>query len=81
MSTEMKRTIVVMNASGILAGVLSILFLIALFYLDDGLEDIYYLGSFFTSLVITILSFGFARVIDLLNVIHERLENNNLKRD
>ena len=78
MSIETKNTVVVLNVLGTLAGILSTLFLIALIYLDSDLGDNYYLVSLLISIIVTILTLGFAKIIELLNVIQERLENSNL---
>ena len=81
MNTNMKRTIIILNALGILAGIFSVLFLVAFFYIGNELEGGYYLGSFFTSLVVIILSFGFAKIIELLYEIQERLDKYKIKQD
>jgi len=41
----------------------------------------YYLGTFFTSLVVIILSFGFAKIIELLYEVQERLDTLTLSKN
>lgn len=81
MSVEIKHTIVALNVLGILAGIMSITFLMALLFIDGALGDDYYIGSLLISIIVTIFSLGFSKIIDLLNVIQERLENSNLNKD
>ncbi len=74
MKAAMKHTIFTLNAFGMVAGILAVLSLTAFFYIGNELEGVYYLGTFFTSLVVIILSFGFAKIIELLYEVQERLD-------
>jgi len=74
MKATMKHTIVILNVLGMVAGILAVLSLAAFFYIGNELEGSYYLGAFFTSLVLIILSFGFAKIIELLYKVQERLD-------
>ena len=74
MKATMKHTIIILNVLGIVTGILAALSLAAFFYIGNELEGGYYLGTFFTSLVIIILSFGFAKIIELLYEVQEGLD-------
>jgi heme/copper-type cytochrome/quinol oxidase subunit 4 len=74
MKSTMKHTIVILNALGVVAVILAVLSLVTFFYIGNELEGGYYLGTYFTSLVVIILSFGFAKIIELLYEVRERLD-------
>lgn len=59
---------------GWVAGVLSLLFFIAFYYAGDEVGNYYYLGAFFTSLIITVLCLCFSQVYDVLGQIYNELK-------
>ena len=77
----MIHTIVILNVLGIVTGILAVLSLAAFFYIGNELEGGYYLGTFFTSSVVIILSFGFAKIIELLYEVQERLDTLTLSKN
>ena len=77
----MKHTIIILNVLGIVAGILAVLSIAAFFYIGNELEGSYYLGTFFTSLVVIILSFRFAKIIELLYEVQERLDTLTLSKN
>ena len=81
MKATMKHTIVTLNILGVITGIPAVLSLVAFFYIGNELDGGYYLGTFFTSLVVIILSFGFAKVIELLYEIRSRLDTLTLSRN
>ena len=81
MKATMKHTIVILNVLGVVAGILAVLSLAAFFYIGNELEGGYYLGTFFTFSVVIILSFGFAKIIELLYEVQERLDTLTLSKN
>lgn len=74
MDKSTKHTILSLNILGIFCALLSLSFLFVFFYIGDKGDSTYYLGSFFTSLIVTILSFGFAKIISLLTQIRDKVQ-------
>ena len=75
MDRSTQHTIMSLNILGLLCAILSIIFLFVFFYIGDEGDTTYYLGSFFTSLIVTILSFGFARIIGILSQIRDKIKD------
>ena len=83
---EPPRISVALNAFGGASVVISILFLGGSFYIDNEIGKAFCLGAFFSGMLGSILLFGFAKVIDLLDAIriqtiidaHERAERRRM---
>ena len=63
---------VALNAFGGASIVVSILFLGGSFYIESEIGRAFCLGGFFSGLLGSVLMFGFAKVIDLLDDIHAK---------
>ncbi len=66
------RISIALNAFGGAAIISSILFLGGSFYIVNEIARAFCLGAFFSGLLGSILLFGFAKVIDLLDTIREQ---------
>ena len=66
MENATNRTILGLNILGSVCGLSAGAFLYVFFFVGESVDSNYYLGSFFTSLIATILSFGFSNIIRLL---------------
>ena len=66
------RISIALNAFGGAAIISSILFLGGSFYIVNEIGRAFCLGAFFSGLLGSILLFGFAKVIDLLDAIREQ---------
>lgn len=73
MNKTTKRTIFGFNSLGIISALFVVGHLVIFLYLGEETENSYIIGSFFTSLILTILSFGFAKIIEMLCEIHGEL--------
>ena len=58
-----------LNILGCLAMLIAIIFFIVFFRIEDVHDATYFIGGAFTFLIISILSFGFSKVIELLDKI------------
>ncbi len=66
---EAPRISIALNAFGGASVVISILFLGGSFYITNDIGRAFCLGAFFSGMLGSILLFGFAKVIDLLDAI------------
>lgn len=66
---ESPRISVALNAFGGASVVISILFLGGSFYVGNDIGRVFCLGAFFSGILGSILLFGFAKVIELLDAI------------
>jgi len=70
-----QRTITGLNLLGLLCAISASIFLFVFFFVGEEVDSDYYLGSFFTSLIATILSFGFSHIIKLLSDMREHMSS------
>ena len=69
MDRDPPRISLALSAFGGAAVILSVLFLGASFYIDNDIGRAFCLGAFFSGLLGSVLLFGFAKVIDMLDAI------------
>jgi hypothetical protein len=56
-----------LNVLGCMAILVSIIFFIIFFNIEDVHNAVYFIGGAYTFLIISILSFGFSKIIELLD--------------
>ncbi len=67
-----KRTFIGINLIGLISAFFIVTHLIVSFYIGDEADNSYTLGLFFVSLILTTLSFGCAKIMDMICEIHEK---------
>lgn len=72
MKATMKHTIVILNVIGVVAFLPAVISPFIFFYVGNDIEVGYYFGTFFTSLIVINLSFGLAKIIELLYEMKEK---------
>jgi hypothetical protein len=77
LNREPPRITVALNAFGCVSVLSAVLFLGGSFYVENDIGKAFCLGAFFSGLLGSVLLFGFAKVIDLLDTI--RVENRDGK--
>jgi len=73
MANSTTRTILGLNILGTVCGLSAAAFLYVFFFIGESVDSNYYLGSFFTSLIAAILSFGFSHMIRLLADLRDKI--------
>lgn len=58
-----------LNILGCLAILVAIIFFVVFFNIKEMMDAAYFIGGAFTFLIISILSFGFSKIIELLDKI------------
>jgi len=58
-----------LNISGCFAILVAIIFFVVFFNIKEMMDAAYFIGGAFTFLIISILSFGFSKIIELLDKI------------
>lgn len=56
-----------LNILGLLAALVAVVFLVVYFNVEEEIEGTYFLAAALTFFVISILSFGFAKIIELID--------------
>lgn len=58
-----------LNIIGCLVALVAIIFFVVFFNIEDVHDAAYFLGGAFTFLIVSILTFGFAKIIELIDQI------------